>query len=785
MDAPSDRQSLGMRVRDHARWVGLVMLAGLVPLGLGAVVLIRESDRAARAQQDARLTTTASSEAAALAQSLGRARALLRLSAASPVWRDAVDASGSLQATIAADGPPIRRVHAALAGLRAGYGLRLAGVADAIDSGGREFASEQRGGALPITRLAGGEQDAPFFRPSMSLPVGAVYQTKPYISPDTHQWVISSSTTAAVGTYDRVVIQLEVPIESLRREALQQGRGSDVSVIDARTGLVVFDSAHRQGIGAGLAPPDLHGVRRVTRTGRSFGLTDVGGRRIAFRRLPPAGANANDWYVVVNEPHPPGLRPTGAAQFVLALMVLGLGGLGLALGRQSAAVRREAERTAHQAMHDELTGLPNRLLFRDRTERAIAAAHRDGVETAVLLMDVDGFREINDTLGHHAGDRVIAAVAARLRGVLRSSDTLARLGGDEFAILMPRVMEESAAAQLAGRIRTALAAPLVLHGVPLDIRASTGIAVYPEHGEDVDSLLQHAEIAMYVAKDTRTAMQVYDPSTDDHSTERLALVGELRHALDRGEIVVHYQPKATMWDGRVRSVEALVRWQHPERGLIGPYEFVHLAEHTGLIRPLTHHVLRAALEQCRAWRNRGLDLSVAVNLSVRDLVDLDLPGTIAAELDRFGLEPRFLGIEITETMLVLDPNRTIEVLARLHEMGVRIALDDFGTGYSSLSYLQRLPVDELKIDRSFIRDLTGSETDTSIVEATVALARKLGLTTVAEGVERAETWDRLVRLGCDLAQGYYISRPLPADELEAWLEGADRHAAMSPHQDDV
>jgi predicted signal transduction protein with EAL and GGDEF domain len=345
-------------------------------------------------------------------------------------------------------------------------------------------------------------------------------------------------------------------------------------------------------------------------------------------------------------------------------------------------------------------------------------------------------------------------------------------------------MEESAAVQLAARIRTALAAPLVLQGVLLDIRASIGVAVHPDHGDDVTTLLQHAEIAMYVAKDTRTALQVYDPSTDDHSTERLALVGELRHALDRGEIVVHYQPKASMFDGRVRSVEALVRWQHPERGLIGPFEFVHLAEHTGLIHPLTHHVLRTALEQCREWRDRGVDLSVAVNLSVRDLVDLDLPGAIAAELDRCGLEPRSFGIEITETMLVLDPNRTIEVLARLHEMGVHISLDDFGTGYSSLSYLQRLPVDELKIDRTFIHDLAGSETDSSIVEATVALARSLGLTTVAEGVECAATWEQLVRLGCDVAQGYYISRPLPADELEAWLAGAETHAAISEPIDD-
>jgi diguanylate cyclase (GGDEF)-like protein len=408
-------------------------------------------------------------------------------------------------------------------------------------------------------------------------------------------------------------------------------------------------------------------------------------------------------------------------------MALGLGGLGLALSRQSRAIRKEAERSARRLTYDDLTGLPNRVLLRDRTERAIAAAKREGVATAVLLMDIDGFREINDTLGHHSGDRVIAAVAARLRGVLRTSDTLARLGGDEFAILMPRIMEASAAVELARRVRTALAASLVLHGVPLDIRASIGIAAYPDHGDDVDSILQHADTAMYVAKDTRTTMQVYDPSTDEHSTARLALAGELRHAIDGGEIVVHYQPKASLADGRVAGVEALVRWQHPKRGMIAPNEFVHLAEHTGLIRPLTRQVLRLALAQCSEWRRRGIDLAVAVNLSMRDLVDADLPGSVAAELDRFGVEASSLRIEITETMLVLDPGRTIDVLNRLHEMGVRISLDDFGTGYSSLSYLQRLPVDELKIDRSFVSRLTGSETDTRIVEATVALARQLGL----------------------------------------------------------
>jgi len=782
MAEPFDRHALRVLLRDHARWAILVMAAGLVPLGLGAVLLVREAAIQSQATQDARLQTAASSEVAALTQSFARARALLQATAVSPVWRRVLAARSG---PAGADPGVQRRAEEALVALRTGYGRRLAGAAEAIDGAGHALATARPLGWASRRRPAEDETLKRFFWASTTLPPGTVYQSAPYVAEDTGEWVVSSSTAAATGLGGRVILQLQVPVDSLRREALLRARGAEMSVVDARTGVVLFTNAQGRDVATPLAGPDLHEVRKVTRTGRSAGLLDVGGRRVAYVHINPSATNANDWYVVVAAPHPRELRPTAAAEGVLVLMVLGLGGLGLALSRQSRAIRKEAERSAYRLTHDELTGLPNRMLFRDRTEQAIAAANRDGVGTAVLLMDIDGFREINDTLGHHRGDSVIAAVAARLRGVLRASDTLARLGGDEFAILMPRVMEEPAAAHLATRIRTALAVPLVLHDVPLDIRVSIGIAVYPDHGDQVDALLQRADIAMYVAKDTRTAMQVYDPSTDDHSTERLALVGELRHALDRGEIIVHYQPKASLGDGRVRSVEALVRWQHPERGIIAPNDFVHLAEHTGLIRPLTRRVLRIALSQCREWRDRGIELCVAVNLSVRDLVDPDLPGSVAAELDRVGLEAGSLRLEITETMLVLDPSRAIDVLARLHEMGVRISLDDFGTGYSSLSYLQQLPVDELKIDRSFVNGLTGSQTDTSIVEATVALARKLGLTTVAEGVERADTWERLARLGCDVAQGYFISRPLPADELEAWLAGADRHAAMSDQPDDI
>ncbi|MEO7837565.1 MAG: bifunctional diguanylate cyclase/phosphodiesterase, partial [Acidimicrobiales bacterium] len=356
-----------------------------------------------------------------------------------------------------------------------------------------------------------------------------------------------------------------------------------------------------------------------------------------------------------------------------------------------------------------------------------------------------------------------------LQSMIREGDTIARLGGDEFAILLPVVAGDEAADQVAAKLLRSLEEPFVLTGWSFDIEASIGTAVYPLHGEDVDSLLQRADVAMYVAKEARTGHEVYSADRDRHSPRRLSLLGDLRKALEAGQLAMHYQPKADMRAGGIVGVEALLRWHHPTYGLIPPDEFIPLAEHTGLIKPLTMFVLEEALSQCHAWRQDGLQVGVAVNLSVRNLYDPRFPDEVQRLLASWRVEARFLEFEITESVIMADPQRAGSVLGRLSALGVGLSLDDFGVGYSSLAYLRRLPVTEIKIDKSFVMNITDNESDAMIVRSTIGLARSLGLRVVAEGVENEATWSRLVALGCDVAQGYYFCRPKPAYELTPWL----------------
>ncbi len=441
------------------------------------------------------------------------------------------------------------------------------------------------------------------------------------------------------------------------------------------------------------------------------------------------------------------------------------------LRRQASDLQRQAEENEHLALHDTLTGLPNRSLFRDRAAQAILATRRDPSRVGLLLLDLDRFKEINDTLGHRNGDAVLEEVGRRLCATVRATDTVARLGGDEFGVLLPRVRDAAAALAVADTVRHALHEPLALEGIALDLDASVGVVLAPDHGDEVETLLQRADVAMYVAKSERTRCELYSPSRDEYSPARLALAGELRRAIDGGELVLHYQPKADLASGRVTGVEALVRWQHPERGLLAPDRFVPLAERTGLVRELTRHVLAAALGQLRAWEADGIVLDVSVNLSARDLLDTELPATVERLLDQQGIEPRRLELEITESVLLTDPTRAGGVLGRLDAMGVRLAIDDFGVGYSSLAYLKRLPVGAIKIDRSFVTNMGRDENDAVIVRSTIDLGRTLGLRVVAEGVEDERAWSELVRLHCDQAQGYFLSRPLPPEALAAWLRG--------------
>jgi diguanylate cyclase (GGDEF)-like protein len=452
---------------------------------------------------------------------------------------------------------------------------------------------------------------------------------------------------------------------------------------------------------------------------------------------------------------------------VYLLLGVGLAVLFAALFRIVAGASR---RLRHQALHDGLTGLPNRSLLYSRLKRAIAAAGRgDKRLAALMLIDLDRFKEVNDTLGHDHGDELLVEVAVRLRGALRRGDTLARLGGDEFAVLLPELPERAAVAELAGRLQDALGRPFALRGVAVELEASIGVALCPDHGDDVHTLVQRADVAMYDAKRAQAGIATYSAERDPYSADRLGLLAELRRAIERDELVLHYQPKVSVDGGEVIGVEALVRWQHPTRGLLGPVEFVPLAERTGTVAELTRWVVATALRQARAWIEAGRPLPVAVNLAAANIVDVTLPDAIAALLAEHGVPGGLLECEISEHTVMADPLRAMEVLGRLRDMGLRLSLDDFGTGHSSLAYLKRLPLDEVKIDRSFVAGMTQDENDAVIVRSTIDLARNLGLDVVAEGVEDAATLHGLGELRCDVAQGFHLSRPLPAEELDAWL----------------
>ena len=422
----------------------------------------------------------------------------------------------------------------------------------------------------------------------------------------------------------------------------------------------------------------------------------------------------------------------------------------------------------HDALHDALTGLPNRILFRDRVEQAAVRARRSGGLFAVMIIDLDGFKEVNDTLGHHVGDVLLQRVAGRLKATLREGDTVSRLGGDEFAVLVPELYEANDAAEAAHRLLAGLQAPFELQDLTLGLQASVGIACYPDHGEEVDTLMQRADVAMYTAKRLHTGSELYVPNRDHSSRRRLKLTGELRGAISDDQLLLHYQPKARLADGRVTCAEALVRWVHPGFGLVGPNEFIPLAEQSGVMRPLTSHVLAQALAQWQRWHEAGIDIAIAVNLSTQNFHDLRLPEEIAALLDGWDVPAEFLQLEITESMLIADPVRTETVLNQLSAMGLRLEIDDFGTGYSSLAYLKRLPVHGIKIDKSFVQNMADDDNDEVIVRSTIDLARNLGLEVVAEGVETPAVYDKLRRFGCDFAQGFYLSRPLPADGFERW-----------------
>ncbi|WP_446811107.1 putative bifunctional diguanylate cyclase/phosphodiesterase [Methylomonas sp. 2BW1-5-20] len=441
---------------------------------------------------------------------------------------------------------------------------------------------------------------------------------------------------------------------------------------------------------------------------------------------------------------------------------------------QTQELRSRAEslekQVSYSTTHDAVTDLPNRVLFYDRVEQAILAAGNQNKMLSILLVEVANFKEVYDTLGRNSSDLILKQIATRLQSVVLGTDSVARIDGNIFSVLLSAVDNETAGVTLAKNIQAALDPAFKVERLSLVIHSNIGIVNFPEHGDDVDTLVQKAGVALFVAGQSHEGYTTYAPSYDDHSPRRLTLMSELRQAIEKEQLHIYYQPKVSVLTGQVYGAEALVRWQHPKHGFIAPDEFVPMAERTRVIKHLTSWVLKQAFKQCAEWRQRGWELIISVNLSAKDLHDPELPDVMAGVAAAANIKPGWMMLEITESSIMTDPERAMEVIQRLHEMGYKLSIDDFGTGYSSLAYLKRMPLTELKIDKSFVVDLLKSENDAVIVKATINLAHNLGLQVTAEGVETQEVMDKLASYQCDLAQGYLFSKPISFDDFGLWLE---------------
>lgn len=444
---------------------------------------------------------------------------------------------------------------------------------------------------------------------------------------------------------------------------------------------------------------------------------------------------------------------------------------------RSKAISLEKQ-AAYSSTHDALTDLPNRSLFYDRVEQAILSANAQNKTLSIVLFEIENYKDIYDALGRNNSDLVLKQISSRLQGVLQHYDNVARLEGSTFSLLIHD--EQENALQVVNNIQESMQSAFIVERLQVAINSGAGIVHFPEHGEDVDTLVQRAGIALYMARNSKAGHAVYDPSFDEHSPQRLTLMSELRHAIQRDELVLHYQAKVSLKTNQVHGVEALIRWNHPKHGFIPPEEFILMAERTRTIQQVTTWVLRQAFTDCAKWNLAGKELKVSINLSTKDLHDPELPDFIEGIRAATKVNPSWIMFEITEGSIMTDPEQALEILQRLDSMGYQLAIDDYGTGYSSLAYLKKMPLNELKIDRSFVQDLLSDENDAVIVSATINLAHNLGLETVAEGVENKETLAKLKEFGCDIAQGYYINKPLTAEGIDQWLENSDWQLAKMP-----
>ena len=534
----------------------------------------------------------------------------------------------------------------------------------------------------------------------------------------------------------------------------------------------------------GTTPSDAARARSTLATGDvAKQVETINGRKVlkVFVPVPFVGLDQPAGVLALEQDYKPiaqagrrGLLPViGVLQLILLTLYVSLFPL---LRRVTARLRGQVEQIEKLALYDALTGLANRRLFHDRLEQAFFSSQRSETGFSLMLLDLDRFKEINDTLGHQTGDAVLEQLAARLTEVARASDTVARLGGDEFALVLLGAQDGTSALFVAERVLRALDRPFEIDGLSLQVETSIGVAVFPRHGNDAEQLLKHADVALYASKEVHVPI-VYAAEHDQSSNEGLGLVGQIRAAVDKGELVVHFQPEVDLATGQTTRAEALLRWEHPDQGLLLPDSFIPLACRSTLIRPITRFVLDAALRQCRAWQDAGLAVGVSVNLAARDLADPQLEHEVADALRKWKVKPELLQLEIPENAVVSDRDRVMKTLARLGERGVTLAVDDFGSGHASFSHLKQLPVNVLKIDKSLVENLDSDDEDDAIVRSTIELAHSLGLTVVAEGVESDRALQRLAELGCDLAQGFCLARPMSAEDATRWLAAAKPVAA--------
>ncbi len=577
------------------------------------------------------------------------------------------------------------------------------------------------------------------------------------------------------GNFDAAAAGFVAAMMNVRRD----GGAADRSLVD---GVLVLHAAYLDAIGR---------LFQATDRGDTAGATRIDNSEVD----PPFWTMQTDVVDAAEARHLESLddlgsltRLEGVTRRLTPLVFL----LGLLLAAALTTVTRghqrllgvERAQAVHASLHDALTGLANRTLLAERLSQALGTGTGTGAgtgtDTGLLLIDLDRFKEINDTFGHHYGDELLTQIGQRLNAAVREVDCVARLGGDEFAVLLPDVRSLDHALVVATQLRTALEPPFRVLGVDLHVEASVGVVTSGEHGRDATLLLQHADIAMYVAKAQSGGVSTYDPDADEHTPEKLSLLGDLRRALGNDELVLHFQPKVGVLCDEVVGVEALVRWQHPERGMVYPDDFIPMAEHTGLIGALSRRVLDLALAQARAWSDAGEALTVSVNLSARNLLDERMPAMVGELLAAHGVAPDLLVLEVTESALMTEPVRAQRLLQELAALGVRISIDDFGAGYTSLGQLKSLPVSELKIDKSFVMTMSEGSSDDLIVHSLIDLGHNLGLSIVAEGVENEQTLAALRRYGCDVAQGYHLSRPLAPDALASWRAGRPSTPVRAP-----